>query len=250
MRISKVELLTAEQTKRTHEREEEEEPSFFSEAGGTKLASPVSQAGFAPCELPSYQWLGCNSFACEEAWLVLLTRTFYSFDHRPLLTNGYGTRASLFEESLERPRIFKRTKDDLFEKEESVFFEDRGSSPTKPTTPYSSPEIRQSKSAQEVGGVEVQRNSTERRGVPRLRVQEIQHDCIKPVAIRVKLAHCQKTNRSSYLDQRTLIPGALATRLKRRGISYSSTCLERNESISKRRGRKHDSGAEPYDARV
>ncbi|CAN6990011.1 unnamed protein product [Brassica rapa subsp. trilocularis] len=67
---------------------------------------------------------------------------------------------------------------------------------------------------------------------------------------RVKLAHCQKTNRSSYLDQRTLIPGALATRLKRRGISYSSTCLEKNESISKRRGRKHDSGAEPYDARV
>ncbi|KAF3558278.1 hypothetical protein F2Q69_00016907 [Brassica cretica] len=49
-------------------------------------------------------------------------------------------------ESLERPRIFKRTKDDLVGKEESVFFEDRGSSPTKPTTPYSAPEIRQSKS--------------------------------------------------------------------------------------------------------
>ena len=30
-----------------------EEPSFFSEAGGTELASPVGQAGFAPCELPS-----------------------------------------------------------------------------------------------------------------------------------------------------------------------------------------------------
>ncbi|KAF3558271.1 hypothetical protein F2Q69_00016908 [Brassica cretica] len=54
MRITKVEFPTAEQTKRTHEREEEEEPSFFREAGGTKLASPVSQAGFAPCELPSY----------------------------------------------------------------------------------------------------------------------------------------------------------------------------------------------------
>ena len=49
-----MEGLTPSKTgKECYEREEEEEPSFFSEAGGTELASPVGQAGFAPCELPS-----------------------------------------------------------------------------------------------------------------------------------------------------------------------------------------------------